>query len=465
MKSIVPVALATLAGAIAFGPAASGRAAAPVSVCADCVAATMKALAGADFHGRRCGTADENAAAHYLADRLKAEGVAGGLPDGSYLQKVAIRTETYAQPPVLTLTKQGAVAKLALGDDMVIRRTPPLVAGDLVRITTTTPAPDAVRGKAVLVDVEDGKEGDTAVAARKGGAVLILVKGDKLVQQHWSELAARPPEPIRLVDAPPSPQPTDAFLFLSPAGFERVKAFAGGSAQLAAARGAPILQSTYNVVGVRHGSAPDADQRAILLTAHYDHLGVRNGVTYPGANDDASGSAAVVEFARMIAKGPAPKASAYFAMFGCEEAGGQGAQAFLDHPPLPLTSIAANLEFEMIGNDDPKNPGSLMLTGWERTNLGPTLKAHGALIGPDPYPDENFFQRSDNYQLALKGVVAQTVSAWAVTTTYHKPDDDLAHIDFKLMDRTIGSLAGPIRWLLDSGFRPAWNAGQKPSRD
>jgi Zn-dependent M28 family amino/carboxypeptidase len=216
------------------------------------------------------------------------------------------------------------------------------------------------------------------------------------------------------------------------------------------------------VLGVIKGTAPEADRQAILLSAHYDHVGVQDGVLYPGANDDASGTAAVLEFARLLSAEKAPKRTVHFALFGCEEQGGHGAKLFLAKPPLPLADIAANLEFEMIGLPDPKHPTTLMLTGWERSNLGPTLKAQGADIAPDPYPEQNFFQRSDNYQLALKGVVAQTVSAWPIPPTYHQPTDTVESVDLPFMAEVIQSLIGPIRWLANSDFRPEWNAGQKP---
>jgi hypothetical protein len=103
-----------------------------------------------------------------------------------------------------------------------------------------------------------------------------------------------------------------------------------------------------------------------------------------------------------------------------------------------------------------------MLTGWERSNLGPTLAAGGARIGPDPYPEQNFFRRSDNYFLARKGVVAQTISAWPLPPTYHTADDDLDHLDLEFMTEVVGSLVGPIERLLGNGFRPAWNPGQQP---
>ena len=90
------------------------------------------------------------------------------------------------------------------------------------------------------------------------------------------------------------------------------------------------------------------------------------------------------------------------------------------------------------------------------------LAAHGAKLVPDPHPDENFFTRSDNYALALRGVVAQTVSSFGLHADYHRPSDDLAHVDFKHMDAAIGSMLRPIEWLVNSSFRPAWNKGGKP---
>ena len=90
------------------------------------------------------------------------------------------------------------------------------------------------------------------------------------------------------------------------------------------------------------------------------------------------------------------------------------------------------------------------------------LAEHGAHIGPDLYPDENFFQRSDNYALALKGVVAHTVSAWPVPPSYHDPSDTLDHIDFAFMDQAIGSMVEPVRWLVNSDFKPEWKPGMKP---
>ena len=152
-----------------------------------------------------------------------------------------------------------------------------------------------------------------------------------------------------------------------------------------------------------------------------------------------------------------------FALFGSEELGGVGSTYFREHPPLPLTDLAANLEFEMIGRTDPAvPPGTLWLTGWERSNLGPTLAAHGARLVGDPHPQQEFFERSDNFVLAQKGVVAQTISSYGLHQDYHQPSDELSRLDFQHMDEAIQSLLGPVEWLVNSGFRPEWKAGGKP---
>jgi len=152
-----------------------------------------------------------------------------------------------------------------------------------------------------------------------------------------------------------------------------------------------------------------------------------------------------------------------FALFGSEETGGQGSAFFREHPPVPLKQIAVNLEFEMLGRaDSAVSSDTVWLTGWERSNLGPRLAARGAKLVGDPHPSENFFARSDNYVLAKKGVVAQTISSYGLHNDYHQPSDDVAHIDFKHMDAAIGSLLLPVRWLVNSSFTPQWNAGGKP---
>jgi len=226
-----------------------------------------------------------------------------------------------------------------------------------------------------------------------------------------------------------------------------------------------VRTDTWNALALLRGTDPAAG--VVLLTAHLDHLGLGNPVNgdsiYNGADDDASGTTAVIELARALSHAARPKRTILFVLFGSEELGGYGNKYFLAHPPVPLTTIVANLEFEMIGRPDPALPTkTLWLTGYERSNLGPTLAQHGAAISADPHPSEHFFQRSDNYALAKEGIVAQTVSSFGLHTDYHRPSDEISKIDFDFLTHSIESMIEPVRWLADSGFVPAWKAGGKP---
>ena len=225
-------------------------------------------------------------------------------------------------------------------------------------------------------------------------------------------------------------------------------------------------KETWNAVGILRGTtSPD---EVVLLTAHLDHLGIgpanASGDTiYNGADDDASGTTAVLTLAHILANGPRPRRTIVFALFGSEEIGGYGNHAFLQRPPMPISSIIANLEFEMIGRPDPAVPaGTLWLTGFDRSNLGPELAKHGAHLVNDPHPKEQFFRRSDNYALATQGIIAHTVSSFGLHKDYHQPSDELSTIDFTQMTNAIASMVNPIRWLADSTWKPQWNPGGRP---
>ena len=225
--------------------------------------------------------------------------------------------------------------------------------------------------------------------------------------------------------------------------------------------------NTRNVIATFPGTDPKLKNEVVLLSAHLDHLGVGRPVNgdeiYNGADDDASGCVAVLQLARALVEAGPAKRTVLFVFFGSEETGGQGNQYFLAHPPLPVKNIVANLEFEMIGRPDPAvKSDQLWLTGYERSNLGPELAKHGARLVADPHPEHYFFQRSDNFALARQGVVAHTVSSFGLHNDYHRPSDDLAHIDFEHMEQAIQSMVKPVQWLVNSDFKPQWLPGQKP---
>jgi Zn-dependent M28 family amino/carboxypeptidase len=223
-----------------------------------------------------------------------------------------------------------------------------------------------------------------------------------------------------------------------------------------------------NLIGLISGSDPALGQEHVLIGAHYDHVGIRGSATttdsiFNGADDDASGVAAVLEIARIISQGPKPRRTVIFATWTGEEIGLLGARWYLDHPVRPLKTMAANLEIEMIGRPDSLagGPGRAWLTGYERSTLGDWLKVARIPIGPDKRPGQDFFRRSDNYAFALRGIVAHTVSSYNMHADYHRPSDEVSTIDSRHMAAVINSVAQIVRELAD-GPKLRWKPAGQP---
>lgn len=225
--------------------------------------------------------------------------------------------------------------------------------------------------------------------------------------------------------------------------------------------------TAVNVVGLLGGSDPQFKSEYVLITAHFDHVGVGATVNgdsiYNGADDDASGVTTVLEIARQLAETSAPKRPVLFALFTGEELGMLGSRWFIENPVVPFGQIVANLEIEMIGRPDPRvgGAGRAWLTGFERSNMGEQLAAAGIPIVADVRPEQHFFERSDNIALARRGVVAHTLSTFNLHADYHQPSDDLRGMDLEHMAAVINAAARATRVLAD-GPRPAWKPGGQP---
>jgi aminopeptidase YwaD len=429
-------------------------------------------LASDALLGRGSATRDEEIAARFVASQFESFGLKPAAPDGSFIEKVELIT------PKLDGKAQIAANGTALNegqDFYLLTSSGESASGKLVKLTAADIGKAHIApGSAVLLTggSDDPRRLFQAAQRLRGSANIILVQDSpamKQVFEHIFDNKTRVPMRVKDVEGPGAMGRSGNNVVLTNEAFAKLSALSDGADLSLAVH--PLPQSpvnTYNAIGKIEGSDPAAG--AVLLSAHLDHLGVRADQSggdhiYNGADDDAAGTTAVIELARGMASMPRPTRTVYFACFGSEETGGQGDDYFRNHPPVPLDQVVANIEFEMIGAQDPKMPkGVLLLTGWERSDLGPTMKEHGAKIGPDPYPEQHFFERSDNYGLALKGVVAHTAAGWGTPPYYHRPDDDLAHLDFGFMTEAIQSFVAPLEWLANSDFKPKWNEGGQPKR-
>lgn len=223
-----------------------------------------------------------------------------------------------------------------------------------------------------------------------------------------------------------------------------------------------------NVVGILPGTDSILRSEAILVDAHYDHVGIGTAVNgdsiFNGADDDGSGTVAVMEIARILAALGGARRTLIFAATTGEEVGLIGTNWYIAHPPFPLAQTVANFEIEMIGRPDSLSGGAGKgwLTGYDLSTMGPMLAAAGIPVVADPRPDQNFFQRSDNIAFARLGIVAHTWSSFNLHTDYHRPSDEVGYVDFEHMAKLVDGAVRAV-WVLANGPVPMWNPGGQPA--
>jgi hypothetical protein len=428
----------------------------------------MAFLASDALNGRGSGTRDEWIAAAYLGSQMQEWGLEPLGDAGGFVQQIEIeRLETTAPP---TLSVDGK--KYTHGRDIRVQvLSAARVSGLLQKYS---PGLAVKPGAVLLMPATPATGASTAPttgalggSVTTGAAVVLTLEGPNA--PSGARLPAPPPRFVG-VDSRVGTRPTA--VALGKDAYASISALAEGATVVVEAEVKPGSKTqTWNAVGRLTGRVPKTAAEVILLSAHLDHMGARAAANaaagadtiYNGADDDASGSVAVLELARAIALGPRPDRTMVFAFFGSEESGGLGSRFFADRPVVPISQIVANLQFEMIGRPDAKiPPHTLWLTGYERSTLGPALAKEGAQLVQDPHPEQSFFTRSDNIQLARRGVIAHTVSSYGLHKDYHQPSDEIRSIDFAHMTDSIRSMLKPILWLANSGFTPEWRPGMKP---
>ena len=205
-------------------------------------------------------------------------------------------------------------------------------------------------------------------------------------------------------------------------------------------------KSANNVIGILPGkSKPD---EFVIFSAHYDHIGVaKNGKDkiYNGANDDASGTTAVIALAKYFKELNQNERTIIFVAFTGEEVGGFGSKYFSEN--MDANKVIAMFNIEMIGTESKWGKNSAYITGFEKSDFGAILQKNlinsNFTFNPDPYPSQQLFYRSDNARLAALGVPAHTISTskMDVEPNYHKLSDEVSTLDLDNMTEIIKSIA------------------------
>ncbi len=220
-----------------------------------------------------------------------------------------------------------------------------------------------------------------------------------------------------------------------------------------------VEEPLANVVGEIPGRRSD---EYVVFGAHFDHLGVvrpfRGDSIANGANDNASGTAAVVSLARYFAARGTPERTLLFVAFTAEEGGMYGSRHF--SAQLDPDRIVAMFNIEMIGKPAVDGPNTAWITGFDRSTFGPILQR--AVEGtqyrfhPDPYPTYDLFYRSDNATLARLGVPAHSISTTPIDVDgdYHQVSDEVATLDFAHLTNTIRAIARGAETIVSGAATP-----------
>lgn len=214
-----------------------------------------------------------------------------------------------------------------------------------------------------------------------------------------------------------------------------------------------------NVAGIIEGKRKD---EIVVFSGHYDHIGILPAVDSDsianGADDDASGTTAMIMLAKYYKKQPKPDRTLIFVAFTAEEIGGYGSRYFSEQ--LNPDQIVAMFNIEMVGKPSKFGPNTAYLTGFEKSNLGELMQKHlkGTIynIHPDPYPEQNLFYRSDNATLARLGVPAHTISSVQIDQdkTYHSVNDEIGQLNMPHMTNMIKAIALASRGIVYGNETP-----------
>lgn len=479
----------------------------------------VRFMASDELGGRYAFSPGNRKTAEYLQQKLESYGYRGAVSGGSFYQPVPVKIMTVdVERSWLRLSWAGGNQQFEYETDYMPEMPNQMLetaAGDLVFVGYGVSAPDhnyddyaavdangkfvvTVKGvPAHLADVELADHEVRNGAARKNGALgNVVISGGLLAnyqrfshgyakrtlvrlydhdRQRWLPVAGLgqeadlPDESLQVILAGPELVAALARLMVRPEAYLTEPNGEPRPPKPLAARleVRTTLQTvasgeTFNVLGILEGSDPELKNEYIVLSAHYDHLKTgQDGQIYNGANDNASGVAALLEVAQAFAVGPRPKRSVLVAFYTAEELGLSGSRINTDYQPVvPLDQIVANLNFDMIGysHDTGKeglpDANTVFIIGADKISREldeinraanrETVALHMDYSLNDPGRRDRIIFRSDHQNYMKHGIPA----IWYFTGLpdhYHTPRDDFEEVDFEKMAK-IARLALATAW-------------------
>lgn len=416
------------------------------------------ALSSTEFEGRGTAQPGADKAANYIADYFAKLGLKPAGDNGTYLQSIKFRsTQLLSESSV----KVGDT-ELKHGNDYVLL--PPYsseqvnASGGVVFVGYGVESQELKRddlagldlkGKVVVLMGGQPQGVDAAAWGRatapqiravsifgRGAAAMIVANAGTAAQPFSTISNYLSRRRVGLASSPAAQFKIPPVLLVSDAAMEKI--FAGSGTTYAqvfeqAKRGEAVSRDfgknasvaikikideapSSNVVAVLEGSDPKLKEEAVVYTAHYDAYGIdSSGRIFPGAADNALGTATIMSIAEAFTKSfpkpdSRPRRSIIFLAVTGEEYGLFGAEHWVGNPSWPLVKVAANINYDGIGTEVYGPVKRVVGFGAEHSDLGTVfeevLAATGILVTPDPMPEENAFMRSDHYAFVKRGVPA-----------------------------------------------------------
>ncbi len=450
---------------------------------ADALKADVSFLASDALQGRLTPSPELEIAAEFVAAQFRRAGLqpAG---DNEYFQTVDYRLIT---PKVegfeLSFNMGGAV--IVADKTALVPMGPPqhtafaLTGAEIVRAPTTLEVsawdamtPDQLRGKALYVERVSPIAWSSIARLRPS---LVVTSTPPLRGSGYEDYAV--PTLAEVLASLSGPrmggvQMWDGFKGFrvwDPAALAALRQGTGGTVSVKIP--APVVRELKmrNVIGVLRGSDLSLRETYVLVTAHYDGLGVlRTGEgdrILNGANDNASGTAALIEIADALSSlSQRPKRSIAFIAFFGEEVGMLGSISYTKHPTFPLEKTVANVNLEMLGRTDVESgirAGQVNASGFDYTSITEVIRQAGLEAGINVVKNEtrsesSYYPAADSGRFAEAGIPATTLSIGSMLD-YHKPGDEWQKLDYNNMANVTRAIALGIYRLADSNDTPQWN--------
>ena len=454
------------------------------------VEAHIRFLASDELQGRRTGEPGNWTAARYIAEQFRQLGLkpAGATDNqGDYFQRINLEKVKAATSATLLVGKD----TLRLGKEVVVMAGGPTEAsGEVVYVGYgLTDGDDGYKGRDVKgrIIVAQGGSPDAKgpgeifrasaekrkLATEKGATALIELYSESIpwgfVNQYFSreQIAL----PVTTGGAPM------AHLWVNNANnqYKQLKE-PGQPVTLRTSGRMRTGIPSANVAGIIEGADPKLKDEYVVLSAHFDHVGVgkQGGNPYQpsdsifnGARDNAMGTVAILEAAKALSQ-QRPKRSVLVLALTGEEVGLLGSKYYAEHPLVPLKQTIFDLNIDGAGYNDTT---IVSVIGLERTGAKVEIeagaKAFGLGVFAEPAPEQGLFDRSDNVSFAAKGVPAPTFSAGfkafdeAIGKYYHQAIDNPESLNFNYVQRFCQAFAHTARLIADRPTRPLWSVGDK----